>query len=993
MNSPQRPLTSGLQPSFDQEKVLYEFDEEWQKPTPPRIEDFLPAAPLVNAAARRTCLEELVKIDLERRWRSKSGTHDVGLGRQPRLENYIARYAELGPLERLSAELISEEYRIRHYWGDRPPQAEYRRRFASQAPQLLAFLDRIDDQLARESIKEAPPVSPAKPMDAIRDTARPESVAAPASVGDLVGAIRQGQLLTVAQLEEVTTQPSSRFAEPQALAKELLQRDWLTPYQVNQLLLGRGHELVIGPYVVLKRLGEGGTATVFKARHRRMLRDVAVKLVRKDLLEDTEVVGRFKREIQVISQLSHANVVHAFDSGPVGDGLFLAMEYVEGVDLGRLVKQIGPLPVAVACEYIRQAALGLQHAHAHGLVHRDIKPNNLMVSTKDKGQSTKTDDPAVVLRTSSFGLVKILDLGLARLCRKVNDEITSPMTAGAGTNVLTPQGALLQGTPDYMAPEQALDFHAADARADVYSLGCTFFFLLRGQPPFPGGTPLQKLLKHQQSPPPAIEQMRPGLPTAVTGVLRKMLAKQPADRYQTPQEVADALASAIQGMPQPTAAEINQISRNLRPTSERAQIVPFALAVEQRGAFMAVAGSACRGLWQGFAAILRFGRRHPRLALGVGAGLMLVLRLCWLLFSGPSSLDALNAKDIPAGEERLGKETVAVMGLRNGMQVTALAIRPDGHQVALARAVRMGRDDKQGVITLWDPATRQETALQEELRYVSSMAYSPDGKQLVAAGIGFQANLGPSMVMWERINKNENKFSTLLPAGGREFLGITFSPDGKLFAYHEVPWSNSDTKIHVWDVAKNQIVASLPTAGQMTQPGAYVVHMFSSDGKRLIIGQVKPAGNPTIWKQWDIFGGKEPATLTQPWATVQPPQTVVFAPGGKGLATVVDSTVYFWEDASQPRWSTNLLHQRPVNGLAFAPDGKSLLTWDHISAYHAGRPPAVITRWEATTGKKLSETALPRVPSFIIPAHDGVHVAAIEGGKAYILRLTPPAKP
>src|SRR5262249_27593906 len=157
-------------------------------------------------------------------------------------------------------------------------------------------------------------------------------------------------------------------------------------------------------------LGEGGTAMVFKARHRKMLRDVAVKLVRKDLLEDSEVVGRFKREIQVISQLSHANVVHAFDSGPVGDGLFLAMEYVEGVDLGRLVKQIGPLPVTVACEYIRQAALGLQHAHAHGLVHRDVKPNNLMV--------TKTQAQAV-------GLVKILDLGLARLCRKVNDEITS----------------------------------------------------------------------------------------------------------------------------------------------------------------------------------------------------------------------------------------------------------------------------------------------------------------------------------------------------------------------------------------------------------------------------------------------------------------------------------------------------------------------------------------------------------------------------------------
>src|SRR5262249_22044875 len=157
--------------------------------------------------------------------------------------------------------------------------------------------------------------------------------------------------------------------------------------------------------------------------------------------------------------------------------------------------------------------LGLQHAHEHRLVHRDIKPNNLMVSAiGDRPSATgQTEQPKADSRQPT-AVVKILDLGLARLCRKVNDEHTSPLTAGAGTNVLTPQGALLQGTPDYMAPEQAIEFHAADIRADVYSLGCTFFYLLTGQPPFPGGTPLQKLLKHQQSPPPQVEQMRPGLP-------------------------------------------------------------------------------------------------------------------------------------------------------------------------------------------------------------------------------------------------------------------------------------------------------------------------------------------------------------------------------------------------------------------------------------------------------------------------------------------------
>jgi WD40 repeat protein len=244
--------------------------------------------------------------------------------------------------------------------------------------------------------------------------------------------------------------------------------------------------------------------------------------------------------------------------------------------------------------------------------------------------------------------------------------------------------------------------------------------------------------------------------------------------------------------------------------------------------------------------------------------------------------------------------------------------------------------------------------------------------------------------MWERISKNEVRSSTLVPAAGHDILGIVFSSDGRLFAYHELPWYNFEHKIHVWDVAKNQIVASVPTGGQEVRTGNPVVHTFSPDGKKVIIAQARPGGNPTIWKQWDIFAGKEPASLTQPWVTGPVPQAVAFAPRGNGLATVVDSTVYLWDDATQSRWSTNLLHQRTVNGVAFAPDGKSLLTWDNTAAYHAGKP-AVITRWAVATGQKLSETALPRNPNFIVPANDGLHVAAGEGGKVYILRLTPPS--
>src|SRR5262249_45646824 len=159
-------------------------------------------------------------------------------------------------------------------------------------------------------------------------------------------------LLRPEQMEELADQLSARFPEARALARELLQREWLTPYQVNRLLPGRGTELLLGPYVVLDRLGEGGTGQVFKAWHRSMERLVALKVIRRELLNDPEVVGRFYREIQIVSQLSHPNIVHAYDAGPIAGTHCLVMEYVEGTDLAKLVKQSGPLPVARACDYI-----------------------------------------------------------------------------------------------------------------------------------------------------------------------------------------------------------------------------------------------------------------------------------------------------------------------------------------------------------------------------------------------------------------------------------------------------------------------------------------------------------------------------------------------------------------------------------------------------------------------------------------------------------------
>jgi len=369
----------------------------------------------------------------------------------------------------------------------------------------------------------------------------------------MVETIRSGRMLDAAQLGELTKTLQARFPTAQAFAKELLQRGWLTAYQANHLLQGHGAELVLGPYVILERLGEGAAGHILKARHQAMNRTVALKILRKDLLGDKDAVGRFYREVELASQLAHPNIVHSYDAGVLGQTYYLVLEYVEGIDLQRLVKEAGQLPAAVACDYIRQAALGLQHAHEKGLVHRDIKPSNLLVTRNARkskvlaSAKSQADLELSAAGNAPFGVVKLLDLGLARLSEPPRGSATRNLTVLAGNQVM-------MGTPDYLAPEQALDFHNADIRADIYSLGCTFYFLLAGQAPFENGTLPEKLLKHQSAEPRPIQEIRPDAPAGVQPILRKMTAKRPSDRYQTPGEVAQALTALLATMSRPSFA-------------------------------------------------------------------------------------------------------------------------------------------------------------------------------------------------------------------------------------------------------------------------------------------------------------------------------------------------------------------------------------------------------------------------------------------------------
>ena len=200
-----------------------------------------------------------------------------------------------------------------------------------------------------------------------------------AAVVSLVELLRQYRVLDSTQLDELAGGLQERFSDPKALAKELIQRNWLTPFQANLLLQGRGKELLLGSYVLLERVGEGGMGIVFKARNWKLGRVVALKIIRKEKLDKPDAIRRFQREVRAAAVLSHPNIVHAHDADEIDGKHLLVMEYIEGAtDLAQLVKKNGPLPVPQACEYIRQAALGLQHAHERNLVHRDIKPHNLL---------------------------------------------------------------------------------------------------------------------------------------------------------------------------------------------------------------------------------------------------------------------------------------------------------------------------------------------------------------------------------------------------------------------------------------------------------------------------------------------------------------------------------------------------------------------------------------------------------------------------------------
>jgi len=355
---------------------------------------------------------------------------------------------------------------------------------------------------------------------------------APASIVEFVDLVTRSNVLEKRSLDDYLsklTSTNDQPGSPKQLAQAMVRDGVLTNLQAGLILKGKWRNFVISnKYKLLEHLGTGGMGSVYLCEHVLMRRRVAVKVLPSDKITDPVVLERFYREARAVAALDHRNIVRAHDIDRDGDLHFLVLEYVDGSSLQWIVEKHGPLSLQRAVNYIRQAADGLQHAHEAGLVHRDIKPGNLLLDRS--------------------GLIKILDLGLARF---FGDE--GNITRKHDMNAVL-------GTADYLAPEQALDSGTVDIRGDIYSLGVTFYFLLAGRGPYQDGSLSQKLMWHQISQPKSIFEHRQDVPKKLWAVLEKMLAKDPAQRYQTPAEVVTALEPWDQGCPPPPEKEMPVLS-------------------------------------------------------------------------------------------------------------------------------------------------------------------------------------------------------------------------------------------------------------------------------------------------------------------------------------------------------------------------------------------------------------------------------------------------
>lgn len=677
-----------------------------------------------------------------------------------------------------------------------------------------------------------------------------------ASVADLSAALRETGLLTDSQMETYSVQARQPVQDVRRLIAGLLERRHLTAYQVEQLTRGKGHELVVSSYCILEPLGSGGMGQVFKAHQRRLNRTVAIKFVNPEGLASPTAVQRFEREAHAAARLHHPNIITVFDANEENGRHYIVMEFAEGIDLERMVERCGKLSVEMACDFMLQSAHALQYAHENGIVHRDIKPSNILVA------NAATDRPTGVVyrsfqgtsdcapKKNPFGTIKILDMGLAL----VND----PVVAGPGIAPLTAPGTFL-GTADYVSPEQTTDPHGVDIRSDIYSLGCVFYFLLAGRHPFPGGTLVEKLLCHQSEKPTSLKELNTDVPKSVRGIIRRMMKKDPKDRYQTPAEIAADLeqwrfepAAVVEppktvapippiahpGQLQQTAIGDIALVRHSKPPSQWNSKLELDTRAQSKAKFQA---------HQGCVLALRFSDDGNLLATTGVDGKANIWDIGSPQLAGRAQLDdkrmgewpitdfVPNAHVLAAGAghasgliwfwdwTKKGSDACQVVRSNSSGDFTALAISPDGKYLASSSA---------SVVDLWSLAKkppRLRTSLSEHRGTVRSIAFAPNGRSFA---VGCDCGL---IWLWRIGMFRVSQIQVLGGAHSGPVTSLAYSPDGAHLAT-----GDGDGEVLLWDPSGRREEPS-HRLGQVNGPVQQLA--FLAAGRELMAlartGQVK----------------------------------------------------------------------------------------------------------------------------------------------------------
>jgi eukaryotic-like serine/threonine-protein kinase len=359
------------------------------------------------------------------------------------------------------------------------------------------------------------------------------TMSVPNSVEELIQLIRKSGMIDENKLSGYIQRRQFTRGLPtdvRDFADEMVRDGVMTSFQAEQFLLGKWRGFTIGKYKLLERVGVGGMGQVFLCEHMFMKKRVAIKVLPPAKAEQPAALGRFYREARAAGSLEHPNIVRTHDIDQDGNLHFIVMDYVDGPNLLDVVKKNGQMDIGRAVSYIRQVATALDFAFRNKIIHRDIKPGNVLIDRK--------------------GVARILDMGLARFINDHSDQLTVKY-----------DDKIVLGTADYVAPEQVANSHSVDIRADIYAMGGTFYFLLAGHPPFPTGTVSQKLLWHRTKEPTAIRAIRPEVPDGLAAIIAKMMAKDPKARYQTPAQVVaelDAWMPAVVPLPNPD--EMPQLS-------------------------------------------------------------------------------------------------------------------------------------------------------------------------------------------------------------------------------------------------------------------------------------------------------------------------------------------------------------------------------------------------------------------------------------------------